>query len=395
MIVDTERGLVICDRNTAPGPLCDALLTFGSSCTVPAHCVYVHPLHNLAVLRYDPRQLEGTEVEAVQLKRCAAHDLRGQKLWFVTSIGSMRRGCKLVSERGVAIDSEANVAPLSNPPRWQETNIDLLAFKGGGSIMHSQDGIVSDGDGQVVAYYASFLTQTVRNGRLQDGQYFAGITADTIEDMLEALRRGEPPVRYALGVELEKLGLSAARGMLLDAATTEEVEAQCEHRRRWAGTGAFELLQDSDIILRVDGRRVETFRDVETAADVPEAELLVVRNGEKLNLRVRTAPVADTTTDRLILWSGAVLQAAPAAIAAQRGQELAGVYVSSRFHGSPATRYNLPVMSRVIEVDGEKVPDLDAFVRTVAAKPDGADVRLKLLDLRGAPSMACLRVDNA
>merc|ERR1712039_967227 len=34
------------------------------------------------------------------------------------------------------------------------------------------------------------------------------------------------------------------------------------------------------------------------------------------------------------------------------------------------------------------------FVRAVVVKKDGADVRLKLLDLRGAPSMVCLRVDN-
>merc|ERR1712113_434458 len=184
---------------------------------------------------------------------------------------------------------------------------------------------------------------------------------------------------------------------------TEEAEDKCEHwppqvmcvRRRWAGTGAHEVLRDNDLLLEIDGQRIETFRDIEVAVSGRErVTLLIVRGGEKLHVCVPTTPLVDSTTDRIVLWCGAVLQAPTLAVAAQRGQPRCGVYVSSRFHGSPAAKYNLPPMARIIEVDGENVPGLDALLQVIAAKRDGGDVRIKHLDLRGAPSMTCLRIDT-
>eukprot|EP00929_Paragymnodinium_shiwhaense_P105180 TRINITY_DN7009_c0_g3_i1.p1 TRINITY_DN7009_c0_g3~~TRINITY_DN7009_c0_g3_i1.p1 ORF type:complete len:1044 (+),score=149.24 TRINITY_DN7009_c0_g3_i1:48-3179(+) len=403
MLVDTENGFIICDRNTTPGVLCDCTVTFGSSCTVPAHCIYLHPLHNLAVLKYDTRLVKDVPLEAVKMKRWNAHELQGKELWHVSLAGSKRSGFKLTSQKGDVMESEPNVTPLSDPPRWQETNIDLLEFKGGASNASSQDGVICTAEGEVVAYWASFLTQMISGGRRQDGQYFAGITTDTIDDTLQAVRNGSEPVKYALGVEMEKLGLSVVRGMLMDQKKSEEVEARCKHwppqvmsvRRRWAGTGARQSLKDNDIILEINGQHIETFRDAELAvADKPKAHMLVVRGGKELTLDVDTLPVSQSVTERVVRWCGAVLQAPPPAVAAQRGQELLGVYVSSRFHGSPAVKYGLPTMSRIVEVDGEPVQDLDQFLQRIVGKKDGDNVRIKQLDLRGAPSMTCLRVDT-
>merc|ERR1712151_1336823 len=349
------------------------------------------------------RLVEGMGVEAINLKRCSSHDLRGQKLWHIASVGSMRTGCTLVSDQGVATESEPPTAPLSHPPRWQETNIDLISLRGA-STASSQDGVVADDNGDVVAYWAAFLTQSNFDGRIQDGQYFAGITADTVDDMLAPFRRGEkPPTQYARGAEMEKLGLAAVRGMLIDAATLEEVEAKCKHwppqimsvRRRWADTGAQELLRDNDLLLEIDGQHIETFRDIEAAVSgKTKASLLVVREGQKTMLEVPTAPLADGATSRIVLWCGAVLQAPHPPIATQRGQPRCGVYISSRFHGSPAATYNLTPMSRIVEVDGCQTPDLDALLRVVAMKKDGESVRIKRLDLRGAPSITCVRIDT-
>jgi len=420
MVVDATKGLVVCDRNTAPGALCDCLVTFGSSCTVPAHVAYIHPLHNLAVLSYDPHLVEGAGVEEVKLKRCSAHELHGQKLWHISSVGSMRSGCALVSDKGQAIVSQPLMGPASTPPRWQETNIDLVSMKGSASLSSSQDGVLANDDGEVVAYWASFLTQTGKDGRVQDSHYFAGITADTIEDMLGHMRKGDPPpVLHALGAELEKLGLAAVRDTLMDPATVDEVEARCKHwppqvmsvRRRWAGTSAQDQLRDSDIILEINGQPIETFREVEVAvgaSQVPAeeqkqalqdgapriAKLLVARAGRKLEVEVGTSPVVDLVTNRIVSWCGAVLQTPPAAIAAQRGQAQRGVYVASRFHGSPAATHGLPPMSRIVEVDGKPTADIDALLRIVVAKKEGESVRVKRLDLRDAQLMTSMRVDS-
>merc|ERR1711920_388038 len=161
------------------------------------------------------------------------------------------------------------------------------------------------------------------------------------------------------------------------------------------GTGAYDALKDSDVVLEIEGQRVETFRDVEVAVSGKEQiKLLVVRDGEKRDIVLKTTPLGDCVTERVGLWCGAVLQTPPLAIAAQRGQPRVGVYVSSRFHGSPAAKFSLPPMARIVEVDGKEVTTLDDLLRIVAAKTDGDNVRIKHLDLRGAPSMTCLRIDT-
>merc|ERR1712217_635155 len=127
-------------------------------------------------------------------------------------------------------------------------------------------------------------------------------------------------------------------------------------KRRWAGTGAYDALKDSDVILEIEGQRVETFRDVEVAVSGKEqVDLCVVREGIKRNVKLKTTPLGDCVTERVVLWCGAVLQAPPLAIASQRSQPRCGVYVSSRFHGSPAAKFSLPPMARIVEVDGKEV----------------------------------------
>ena len=81
MIVDAKRGLVVIDRNTVPLAMGDVRITFNGTVEVPGKVEFIHPLHNLALVSYDPRSIGSTPVRAATF---VTKDLApGEDVWVV------------------------------------------------------------------------------------------------------------------------------------------------------------------------------------------------------------------------------------------------------------------------------------------------------------------------
>ena len=70
------------------------------------------------------------------------------------------------------------------------------------------------------------------------------------------------------------------------------------------------------------------------------------------------------------------------------------MYVAYFAYGSPASRYGLVPGRRIVEVDGQPTPDLDAFVKLVTGRADRSSLRIKTVALNGAPEMITLKLDR-
>ncbi len=355
---------------------------------MPGRVVLLHPDHNLAVISYDPSLIGDTPVRSAKLRpRSLA---AGDEVWLVV----LTRGQQVVSRESPVARVDTASIPLPRPPRFREFNAELISLT---ETIASVGGVLADGKGRVLAIWASFSTTGV--GGKPDA-FFAGISAELIEDLVAPLRAGQPFVWRSLGAEFETMTLAAARARGLGAEAARRLEKHDPRRRRalmvkrlTAGSPAAELLRVGDLILAADDQPVTAFRELEEAAQNGEVELTVLRNGVVQSLKLPVVPIADGGTDRALMWSGALLQAPPREVAQQRGLPGEGVYVAGTSRGSPSERDGLRQTQRITAVDGRPTPDLDAFLSVTAGKEDGESVRLRIETLDGKVRVVTLETD--
>ncbi len=387
LVVDAERGLVVTDRNTVPVSLGDVRLTFGGALEIPGKVEYVHPLHNLALVSYDPKLIGATPMRAAKL------DPKPLKMGQAVTVIGMDRDGTLKSRATSLAAIEPLKLPLTRTMRFREANLEGMQLLNPPSEF---DGVLVGADGAVHALWSSF---SVESGREQT-QTMQGVPVELVIEMLDHVRGGRP--LHTLDVELDMQSLAAARRLGLTDAWLKKLEQKDPAGRQvlsiarlTGGAPSAQLLQQGDLLLAVDGQVVTRFRDVERlVADRPQVDVTVWRGEGETTLAVPTTALGGNDVDRVVQWAGATLQAPHRALSAQRGIVPEGVYVAFFAYGSPATRYRLLPGRRIIEVDGQPTPDLDAFLRVVAGRADRSALRLRTLSWNNQPEVITLKLDQ-
>jgi S1-C subfamily serine protease len=386
LIVDKERGYVVVDRNTVPVAIGDVTVTFAGSLEVKAKVEQLHPLHNLAIVSYDPASIGDTPVkEAIFNPETVS---AGDQLWVVGIKGDHQ----LVHQESVVSNVEPLMLPLSRTLRFRDSNIEGIDLVNAPTDV---DGVLVDKRGRVAAMWSSFSIQSGGDG----AQINRGVGADLVMEFVDIVRNGKP--FYSLEAEFVYAPLFAARNMGVEEEWIARLEQNNPvHRRALsvtrivAGTPTAKLLQNGDMVLAVDGNVVTSFRALEKAVQKPEVVVTVWRAGEALEIKTETTVLDGRGIDRAVSWAGALLQDPHRAMAAQRGVDQKGVYVAFFSYGSPATRYGLWAGRRVVEVDETPTPDLQTFVETVSGKQDQTSVRLKTVTWNEAVEVITLKLDN-
>ena len=386
VVLDSVRGLVAVDRNTVPVSLGDARLTFAGTIEVDATVEYVHPLHNLAIVRYDPRHLGDTPVEAVQF--AARMPGTGDQVHVV----GLQQDNRVVSQQATVSSIGPVGFPLSRTLQFRDANLEIMRLVNGPADF---DGVVVDKRGDVVALWSSFAYEDGRELVQQN----MGVPAALVQEMLEYARDGR--TLYSAEAEFGLLSLAEARRLGLPEVWIDRVTAHNPRRRQVltidrlvAGTPAAQLLAPGDLLLAVDGKVVNSFGDVSAAVRAPEVTLTLWRSGSELSIPLKTVVLSGRDVDRVLVWAGATLQPPHRAMAVQRGIAAEGVFIAFFMYGSPASRYKLWAGRRITEVDGIPVPDLDAFIRAVSGRPDGASVRLKTVSWNESVDIITVRLDQ-
>ena len=386
VIADAERGLVVVDRNTVPVAMGDVRITFAGSLEIPARVEYVHPLHNLSIVSYDPQLIGSTPTRSAVFTTDQV--LPGDELAVV----GLKADHKLTSQSSEVAALEVANFPLSRTLRFRESNMEGVTLVNGPDDF---DGVVVDRQGRVAALWATFAYQTGR----ELTQINMGIPAELIVDMVENLQ-DDRPLR-SLEIEWRYMPLATARKFDLPESWVESYESHNEQRRQVlavasavAGSPAAEFFRAGDILLSIDGQPLNTFREVELATQLPEIEVTVFRDGRELTELVGTVELSGEGIQRVVLWAGALVQSPHRAISVQRGIDSQGVYVSYFAFGSPASRSGLFAGRRIVAVDGQPTPDVDSFLQAVNGLEDRESVRLNTVTWNSVPQVITLKLDN-
>jgi S1-C subfamily serine protease len=386
LILDVARGLVAVDRNTVPVSVGDVRLTFAGTIEIPGRVEYIHPLHNLAMISYDPALIGDTPVRAATLKPTELHS--GEDVWVV----GLRADGKVQSRSATVASVDPVEFPLSRTLRFRDANLETISLVNGPS---DYDGVIVNKNGEVMASWASFAYESGRDV-IQENR---GIPADLLLEMLTNVR--EQRVLRSLEAELRPISLASASKLGLSATWIKRISDHSPERRQVlsvtrlvGGAPADGLLRSGDLILDIDGRIVNRFREVERAVQKPTVRVTVLRDGTEQTLEVPTVALDGNDVDRLVIWAGAVLQAPHRALAAQRGIEPSGVFVAYFSYGSPATRYKLWAGRRILEIDGRPTPDLDAFIAAVSGREDNASLRVRTVSWNGSVEVITLKLDH-
>jgi len=386
LIVDKERGYVLVDRNTVPIAIGDVTVTFAGSLEVKAKIEQLHPLHNLAIVSFDPAMIGDTPVRTATFNTTPLNP--GDDVWVV----GLKGDHQLVHQQSKVSSVDPLLLPLSRTLRFRDSNIEGISLVNAPGDM---DGVLVDKRGRVVSTWSSFMASSGS----EPVQFNRGIGADLVAEFVDTVRAGRP--FYSLETEAVYTPLFAARKLGVDEDWLRKLEDDNPVKRRAlsisrivAGTSAAEHLRNGDMILAIDGKVVSSFRDLETAVQKPEVVVSVWRDDAALEIPVATAALSGRGIDRAVSWGGALLQNPHREMAAQRGIEPYGVYVAYYSYGSPATRYGLWAGRRVVEVDEIPTPDLQAFVDVVTKKQDHASVRLKTITWNGSVEVITMKLDN-
>jgi S1-C subfamily serine protease len=388
LVVDAEQGLVLVSRALLPYDLCDISLIIADSIFVEAKVVFMHPLQNYAIVKYDTSLVNAP----VKTPKFATTSIKkGDETVFF----GMNQNFRPVVAKTVVTDISTVAIPASQgSPRYRAINFDAITVDTN-QAPHSACGVLIAEDGTVQALWLSYLGErTAHAGK--DTEYHLGLATPMILPVLNEIKSGKTPKLRILNVEFQTVQISQARVMGVAEHWIERTERDDPERHqlfmvRKVDSGHDDGLQEGDILLTLNGTLVTRSSHLDVMYSNEHLDAVIIRKRQEMSLKVPTVPTDDLETDRVVSFCGATLHRPHQAVRQQISKIHSDIYISSRAKGSPAMQYGIASTNFITHVNNIPTPNLDAFLAEVKKIEDNTYFRLKVITFDNVPWVATLK----
>ncbi|GLX86160.1 hypothetical protein tloyanaT_24130 [Thalassotalea loyana] len=387
VIVDIEKGWVVVAQSVAFSKLGDVKLTFNNRFEIDAKVEYIHPLHNLTLLSYQPSDLPN-----VQVSQAVLSDKPMEKGETIVQMGLNYDGVVEYRETQVDTTEEFWLRDY-NVPQFIDKNIQATHFVNPNPEI---DGIIVNSDYQVAGLWFVFDAADA-SGKNQSSS-IAGLSVHYVKEMIEHMNLQTPI--YSLDISMTMIPpVDALQMGLPDQWLTRLQETNPKNKvlaiyNVSTSSNSAEFLKRGDILLAINDTPVSTFKQVEKLSQAPSVDVTYFSQGQIKTSSIATQALYGTDIDQVLFWSGLYLHAPHRAAQLQGNVSSEGVYVASYQYGSPATRYGVFAMQRIVEIDGEKISTTQDFIQAVKGKKHQESVLIKTIDFNNNPKVTTLKVNN-
>ncbi|KAK7956795.1 nuclear serine protease 2 [Apiospora aurea] len=391
VVIDAEAGLVVISRAIVPYDLCDIWITIADSIVVEGKVVFLHPLQNYAVIKYDPKLVDAPVQSA---KLGTEYLTQGAPTTF---LGYNRSG-KIVHTATTVTEITAVAIPAnSGAPRYRATNVDAITVD---TNLSGQcgSGVLVDKNGTVQALWLTYLGERSAHSS-RDEEYHLGLATPTLLPVISQIQKGEVPKLRILSMEFRAIHMAQARVMGVSEDWLHKVSEANEHthqlfmvsKRTFERGNKPQVLLEGDIILTLNGNMITRVSELDVMYSHDILDAVIVRKSKELHLQVPTVTTDDVETDHAVSFCGAILHAPHHAVRQQISKLHSEVYVSARTRGSPAYQYGLAPTNFITHINNKPTPDLQSFLEAVVKIPDNTYFRIKAMTFDNVPWMITMK----
>jgi pro-apoptotic serine protease NMA111 len=395
VVIDASKGYVLVARHAVCHDLCDINVTIAESIIVPAKVMFLHPTKGYAIIKYDPKLVDAP----VQTPVFSDVPLeRGDKVVFIGYNKSLR---PVVDETKVSDIGVMNIPSNSNSPRYKATNVEaLLIDSTSGQKCHS--GVLCDKETGVVR--GLWLSCDGEDEKL----YTTGLNITDVMWELEFLKRDEEPDVKIIDVEFSSVSLASARisGVSNEWISKLELKEKIDKFQfLYVPTTSIGLdnkptcdLKPGDVILTANGQLITSVRDIDNVVKMlPKEEdyikMKVVREKKEIDLDVKLTRTKSFITDRVVFWSGCILQNAHHGVRQAINSLPSEVYVTTVSNGSPGRFYAVGITNFITHVNEIPTKTLEDFLNVVKKVEDNTYVKLRIVTFDNIPLAQTLKVN--